>query len=1118
MLSDSRPDTPGGDPIEVQGDLSEVADRTVALVAGWLDRARAVETRAERRTAARLQGVVVDPAGVAFAMRFVDRVIRPEHRPTGARQLAALVNSGPLPDFLSPIDRLLLRAGARLGPILPGIVMPLAERRMRDLVGHLVVDADDRSLDRHLERRRDDRFGTNVNLLGEAVLGGREAARRHDEAMRLLDRPGVDYVSVKVSAVVAQLSPWDHEGSVERIIERLRPLLVKASTTEPRTFVNLDMEEYHDLELTVDAFTTLLDEPALHHVDAGIVLQAYLPDSFPVLQELVAWASARRRRVVDGRPGGEIKIRLVKGANLAMERVDAAMHGWDQAPYATKAETDANYKRCLDWVLTPERLTAVRIGVASHNLFDCAFATGLAANRGVADRIGLEMLEGMASAQARVARDDTGSLLLYTPAVDPGDFDLAVGYLFRRLEENAADENFIRHLFDLTPGSERFGIEAERFRTAVADRWSVPIGARRQQVRVDPGRAPAPDPTAAVQPPGTRFVNEPDTDPTLPANRRWAAAILAAPVTGPEAPLVTETAAIDDEVAVAVEAAAAWAVTDPAERRAVLHRVGDRLAARRGDLIAAMVAEGSKTVAQADPEVSEAIDFARYYADRAIELTDARARFEPLGVVLVVPPWNFPVAIPAGGVLSALAAGNAVMFKPAPETPRCAELVAECCWEAGVPPEVLRFVRTPDDEVGRHLVSHPGVDGVILTGAQETADLFRSWRPDLRLFAETSGKNALIITENADIDLAVADLVASAFGHAGQKCSAASLAVLVGDVANSPRFRRQLVDAVSSLQVGPANESATDVGPVIAEPAGKLARALTELEPGESWLVEPRRLGPRAWRPGVRAGVRPDSWFHRTECFGPVLGLIAAADLDEAIGIQNATSFGLTGGIHSLDEAEIETWLDRVQIGNAYINRGITGAIVQRQPFGGWKRSSVGPGAKAGGPNYVAQLGTWIANDGGSARDEAWLAAAIADDEAVWADHVGRDHDPTDLFCESNVFRYRPLDGAVVRVGPDVSDIEVRRVLAAAGRCGTPVSRSDATDQSAAAFAATLAGRSVERIRVLGPVEDEVVVEANRLGVHVAAEPVTASGRRELLHFVKEQAVSRSRHRYGNVV
>ena len=1088
-----------------------LADEAVERVQCWLEAASTSESRREHSTARRLADVVSDRPGTAFAMRFVDRVVRPEDPAVSARQLASLVAEAELPAFLSPVDRMLLRVGARLGPTFPRIVMPIARRRMRALVGHLVVDSQPERLAAHLQTRAAAGYSLNVNMLGEAVLGDAEARRRRQEVLRTLAQPDVDYVSVKVSAVVSQLNPWDFDGSLQRVVEALRPLLRAAAATTPPTFINLDMEEYHDLELTAAAFRELLQEPEFAAVDAGIVLQAYLPDCFGALQDLVDWHNG----LVDaGRRSGTIKIRLVKGANLAMERVEAALHGWPQAPYPSKAETDANYKRCLDWVLTGERTASVRIGVASHNLFDVAWADLLTGQRGVRDRVEFELLEGMAPTQAELLRRDGRGVLLYTPAVAAEDFDVAIAYLFRRLEENASEENFIHHLFGLEPGSVAFEAEAAKFRTAVAGRWSVGRAPRRQQ---DRRREPEPARAAAG------FFNEPDTDPALAPNRAWAREIVSRQWSGPATPLSRTTDEVDRVVHAAARAQQGWAARLPAERRNLLWRVAGELARRRDDLVAAMVHEGRKTIAEADPEVSEAIDFARWYADRALDPAGSElagsglARFEPFGTVLVVPPWNFPVAIPSGGVFAALAAGNAAVLKPSSKTPRCSEIVAECCWAAGLPEGLVGFVRTSGGEVGRHLVTHPEVGAVILTGGYDTAAMFLSWKPDLRLFAETSGKNAMVITPNADIDLAVADLAASAFGHSGQKCSAASLAICVGDAYDSPRLRRQLADVVSSLQVGPSTNVATTMGPTINEPEGKLLRALTHLDDGEEWLAAPRRLGPQTWTPGVRLGVRPGSWFHLTECFGPVLGLMRAETLEDAIAVQNSTDYGLTGGIHTLDPAEIRQWTDAVEVGNAYINRPTTGAIVRRQPFGGWKKSSVGSGAKAGGPNYVARLGAWHPVDTGLSDDE-WLAAARASDEAAWQTEFGVEHDPTGLFCESNILRYRPLPRMALRAEADAAPRDVERVRAAARRCNVALIESRAADETAAAFAARLGALAIQRVRVVGTCSRELRAAGNDAGVHIADDPVTAEGRVELLHYLREQAVTRTTHRYGNVL
>ncbi len=1082
----------------------DLVDRAVARADRW---GAAGDTASG--PSAQLAALMHDPAGVDFTLRFVDRVARPADDHVAARELARLAGRGaPLPGFVRGLDRTLLRAGAVLAPRLPRIVVPLARRRLRRLVGHLIVDADGRGLRQRLRQARDEGFRLNLNLLGEAVLGDEEADRRLARTTELLRRRDVDYISVKASSVASQLVPWDVEGSRDRLVERLLPLYVLARETG--TFVNLDMEEYKDLDLTVALFTTLLARPELHGLSAGIVLQAYLPDAVGALEELAAFA---RERVAAG--GAPIKVRLVKGANLAMEKVDAELHDWPQAPYTSKADVDANYVRLLDRAIGGDLVDALRIGVASHHLHHVALAVELAAVREAERQVDVEMLQGMAPAQARaVAADVSEQLVLYTPVVHAGDFDAAVSYLVRRLEENASPENYLYALFsDAGPASYE-----QRFRDSVRDRDAVPETPRRTQDRA----------TEEVAIPDA-FRNEPDTDPSLAANREWARrAITTAPsaVRGSE---LTDPAAVDAVLDRA--AASSWGARPPVERATILRDAARALAAARGELLTVMVGEAGKTIAEADPEISEAIDFAAYYADRAAELE--QAPFTPDRVVVVTPPWNFPVAIPLGGCLAALAAGASVVIKPAPQVRACAEVGVAALHRGGIPAEALQLVHTDEAEAGRRLVTHPAVDHVVLTGASDTAALFRSWRPDLRLVAETSGKNALVITPSADPDLAVADLVRSAFGHAGQKCSAASLAILVGSMRSTrtavgARFHRQLADAVRTLRVGHGSDPSTTMGPLIDAPDEKLERALTTLDPGERWLVEPRRVSDTVWTPGVKEPVAAGSWFHRTECFGPVLGLMHAATLDEAIAFQNATGYGLTGGLHALDPDEIDHWSERVEVGNAYVNRHITGAIVARQSFGGWKGSVVGPGAKPGGPNYVAQFGTWHDGDldavgsaplaapaaallaevapGLGADDLAWLRAAAASDAAAWRDEFAVEHDPTGLRAEANVFRYRPLPSLRVVEGADAAPRDVLRVLLAAACAGVPARTVPEASPGPG-----------ERIRVVGTPPESLRIAAAEVGASLVDAPVVADGRREMLTVLREQAISVTRHRFGHV-
>ncbi len=1111
-------------------------DRAESMAASLLVDAAARRRPRERRQAARLARILADPAGRSAILALTDEVLRIDDPPKAADVLAGVVLSGGgVADdwrsarFLGPGDRLLYLAGGRLARYLPAAVMPLLRRRVLAEMSGVVLPADRVRLARHIARRRSQGMRLNVNVLGEAVLGEDEATRRLEQILDVLSRSSVDYVSVKVSAICSQLDVLDFDHEVGRVADRLRLLYRSAASAQPSKFVNLDMEEYRDLDLTVAVFREVLDEPEFRHLDAGIVLQAYLPDSLGALESLCSWARHRRDDTRDGdRRAGVVKVRLVKGANLAMEAVDAELHGWTRAPFATKAETDANYKRMLSTALDPLNDGAVRVGVATHNLFELAWAATVADSLGQQHRLELEMLEGMSPAVSEAVASRFGGLLLYAPVVDAADLEAAIAYLVRRLDENGAPQNFLAHQFSMALGSPAWSEETRRFRSAVSAARSGggrnPGATRRRQDRSE-------EESAGVSAAASPFANQPDTDFTRAVNRKWVAAHVRRvgdeglpeyrPVIGgrptrepadqmgidpgrPARPAYRWASASPETVHEAIAAARTgreeWASTPPGERAAILRQAAAGLGRNRGRLLAVMAVDTAKTVREGDPEVSEAVDFGTYYAGHVPE---PAAGFRPYGTVVVASPWNFPLSIPAGGVLGSLAAGNTVILKPAPEAVAVAGEMVRALWAGGVPRAALHFVPCADGEASRLLISSDEVDAVVLTGSWDTAQMFLGWRPDLALHAETSGKNSIVVTSTADPDQAISDLVHSAFGHAGQKCSAASLAIVEDRVLDDGRFLRRLADAVASLRVGPAQQLGSVVGPLIRPPEGSLATALNRLEAGESWLVEPRQLDRDGylWSPGVKTGVEPGSPFHLSECFGPVLGIMRTGDLDSALRIQNMPDYGLTAGLQALDPAEIEHWRARAEAGNLYVNRGITGAVVGRQPFGGWKRSVVGSGAKAGGPNYVASLGTWEsatgpAGDPGSLRRRYRLA---------WQ-RLGRPTDTAGLRAESNVLRYRPLRSVAVHGGsPD----DRRRAQAAAAALGVEVEFMEMPSRATV-------GR-FDKLRLLGGLSAEVLREAAGTGVWVDVRPIAAEPGRELLRWAHEQVVSESRHRHGDV-
>ncbi|SKB51846.1 L-proline dehydrogenase [Arthrobacter sp. 49Tsu3.1M3] len=1142
-------------------EAAALAEDTIALVRHWLTEAAKVPVDA---SAEQLAGVLKDPNGLDFTVGFVDGVVRPEDLQVAARNLAALAPK--VPAFLPWYMRSAVRLGGTMAPVLPQVVIPVARRVLREMVGHLIVDATDAKLGPAIAKIRKDGIKLNVNLLGEAVLGEHEASRRLEGTHTLLARPDVDYVSIKVSSTVAPHSAWAFDEAVEHVVEKLTPLFARAasyaSTGQKAKFINLDMEEYKDLDMTIAVFTRILDKPEFKNLEAGIVLQAYLPDALSAMIRLQDWAAARR---ADG--GAAIKVRVVKGANLPMEQVEASLHDWPLATWGTKQDSDTNYKRVINYSLHPDRIRNIRIGVAGHNLFDIAFAWLLAKQRGIADTaqqgIEFEMLLGMAQGQAEAVKKDVGSLLLYTPVVHPAEFDVAIAYLIRRLEEGASQDNFMSAVFELSENETLFEREKQRFLASLAKLDDEVPGPNRLQNRALPA-APLPHDS---------FENTADTDPSLPANRDWGRAILGRVTTSTlgnasvEAATINDAATLNAVIDTAVEKGKAWGALSGAERAEILHRAGDVLEARRADLLEVMASETGKTIDQGDPEVSEAVDFAHYYAESARKLDDVDgATFVPAKLTVVTPPWNFPVAIPAGSTLAALAAGSAVVVKPAKQARRSGAVMIEALWEAGVPRDVLTMVQLGERELGQQLISHPAVDRVILTGGYETAELFRSFRKDLPLLAETSGKNAIIVTPSADLDLAAKDVAYSAFGHAGQKCSAASLVILVGSVAKSKRFHNQLIDAVTSLKVGYPQDPASQMGPIIEPANGKLLNALTTLGEGETWAVEPRKLDDsgKLWSPGVRSGVRRGSYFHLTEFFGPVLGVMTAETLEEAIAIQNQIEYGLTAGLHSLNSEELGIWLDTIQAGNLYINRGITGAIVQRQPFGGWKKSAVGAGTKAGGPNYLVGLGEWVSKPSTAAgtpaaapvhagvrriedaakgfltaEELAPLQRALASDARAWAEEFGTAKDVSGLSAERNVFRYRalpvtvrlaegePLAGLVRTVAAGVLAGSVLTVSTAvelpaqlrAVLTGLGIAATVENDAEWLASAGTLAAAgklSGARIRLIGG-DAKALAEATggRPDLAVYVHPVTEAGRVELLPFLHEQAISITAHRFG---
>ncbi|MBS0622052.1 MAG: aldehyde dehydrogenase family protein, partial [Verrucomicrobia bacterium] len=658
------------------------------------------------------------------------------------------------------------------------------------------------------------------------------------------------------------------------------------------------------------------------------------------------------------------------------------------------------------------------------------------------------------------------------------EFAYGMAYLIRRLDENTAPENFLRHIAQFKTSSPLWKQEALRFSSACQKISGLSSAPRDSQDRTQP-----PHDLPADAP----FSNEPPTNYSLAQNRKWAEQFThLSPLRA--IPLLSWQ---DIDHALEEAKGAPFPPVAPLFRR------------HRSELISLMMSEGKKVLTEADLEVDEAIDFLEYYPRSAALLhEDPEVSWCPLGSVVVLSPWNFPLAIPVGGIAAALAAGNAVLFKPAPETIVIGQRIVELFWEAGVPKTALHFIPCEEEPTGNLLISDPRVDAVILTGATATAQHFLKLRPHLPLFAETGGKNSMIISNMADQDQAISHLITSAFSHSGQKCSACSLAILHKELYDDPKFLLTLKEATASLPVGLQTDLATRIGPLIKPPQGALLKALTELEPGEQWLLKGRSIAPDLWSPSIKLCSQIDP----IERFGPILCVVRAENLDHAIALANSTPYGLTSGIQSLDDREIERWRQKILAGNLYVNRSITGAICGRQPFGGCKASSFGPGAKAGGPHYVAQLMHPKQRQLPYFSASHPIEAVLSEEEIIpfrhslgsYRHHWERLKAPrplSDLVGESNTFYLVPREHVTI-VAND-NRLDIARALAAAEICGTKVSLQGTSSHPWSEF-----------FRLCAP----------KRKTHLCLLPCLASGHYELLRYTREISLSKTTHRYGNLL
>ena len=1114
--------------------------------------------------------MVTTPNDKKFMVRMLDETSQVRDDKKLAARVKDLLDKYGIPKFLGPSDRLLFRMYQSFAHKAPfnSVAIPIIKWRLHRDTSRVIIDAARPRLTKHLANRFEQNIGQNVNLLGEVVLGEGEADKRYHSYLEALKEPDINYISVKISGIYAQTHALNYKENFPELVRRMSELY-QAAIDNPYTdidgnkrpkFINLDMEEYKDAHLTMKLFKEVLSKPEFKNYEAGIVVQSYLPDAWEFQTELLEFA---RKRVEEG--GSPIKMRIVKGCNLDMENIVSDMRGWPNPILPSKTDVDANYLKIIERGLKPENSKVLHIGMASHNLFTISYAYLLTQKYGTPkDTFCFEMLEGMANHVWRAQKKLGNHVILYTPVVKKENFLNAISYLVRRMDENTAPDNFLTHSFSLKPETKEWALLQQQFIDAYNRKDKVSHTPTRTQDRTKPYEG---------QEPQDEMINEPDTDFDRFCNQKWVEDIFAkwksdGKLTGEKSGwgewkpgdilptqigdklvynkdcvkyydrsqkgdvLVCEMSRADkaqteEIIKIADTDPSGWRKTSIEERHEIMYKAANNLGNLRGDLNGCMCAITGKTIEEADVEVSEAIDYARFYTTTmkkiaALEDIDLKAK----GTVLVLSPWNFPCAIPCGGIVAALASGNTCILKPATVAAPVAWLFAKAFWDAGVPKDALQVVIT-DHDATPLLTSAPEIKHIILTGGTETAQNIAHANPRKPLSAETGGKNVMILSAKGDRDHAIMNACRSAFGNAGQKCSACSLLLVERSVYDNPEFKEKLKDCATSMKVGGVWNAGNIVGPMITNSNDKLEKAF-ELEPGEEWLIAPEFIDEKKYilKPTIKLGVKPDSYTFKTELFAPLLAVAPYDTLEEAVNLVNSLDYGLTSGLQSLDEEEQKYWKNHIQAGNLYINRGITGAIVNRQPFGGMKLSAFGPGLKAGGPNYCNQF-MEITDKEGSKTDYKKSYAEWYEKEFKHARNI-----QPKIRGEQNVFRYLPLEGGMVlRLFGDETPEQIDMVRLAAKTVGTPLKISldtenplkdklkgnDLVVESLEDFLKTM--KDYERIRTISENVPDIVFErAAARDKYIAQSKPVKNGRIELANYIKEQSIANEYHRYGSQI
>ncbi|MFA6119473.1 MAG: proline dehydrogenase family protein [Parachlamydiales bacterium] len=1019
-------------------------------------------------------------------------------------------------------------------------------------------------------------------ILQNKIFGEKSLDKSIRNIINLITKHEISSFCINLSSLTSQLSiPFNNLAKIQieenliKIFKALQNTAKKNKSIQKEKLIILDFEEHSNLDLALEIFEKIIFLDDFLNLPIGFTLKSYFPESYEIQKKLTELAKKRKEK-----NGACISIRITKGIHLNLELINSSKNNWPSPTYNSKIETDANFKRMINFGSKPENAKAANIIISTSNIFDIAYSLLLLKENNLEEEMFFEIIDSKTTSPviSTLKRLINKNLILFCPIVFKKDQEILTAYLLQRINDFINPENFISQQENLFPGTKNWDEQIDNFKQSFKEIPNLISDRKFKQNRTITSDFLV----------SNSFDNDPITDFSIKENIEWAQNIIekAKQIIIEDVPLVINGKEVKDtsiatkilsnqnkynyfladdlNLQKAIESAKEyekkWQGVSIGKKYDILSKASSLLKKRRAFFIKNLILDIEKNLAQSDLEVSDAIDSIEYQIKNFINtFSNKDIDFKPKGTIVVIPAWGFPLSVSATAITSALIAGNVVILKPLEESVLVCYQFASLLWEAGVPKECLQFVNCPNKLFEKNLISDPRINSVIISTSAENAKKLTKMRGGLELLAASGGINTIIVTAISDKDLAIENIIDSAFSYSGQKLSSASVLILEKEVYDDEEFRYKLKEAAENLITDTSFNLNATITPLIKDPKEDLKTALCTLDKNEWWLVKPKQdeNNSRLFSCGVKFGVTLDSFTKNHELYGPVLSVMRANNLDHAIELANKSKFGLSAGLQSLDSREHVKWINSIQAGNYYINTKLTETKIKRQPFGGYKESSFGSGYKLAGPNYnlnfltltqislpkekqpvndwVNSLTSFLEKIDLSAEELGLWYASVANYAYSWK-KLKQDIDSCKLLGQDNFLRYVPRKNITFRLTSNYLALDALRVCAAALTCSTPIEISWSTskqieefnwidllpvltniEESEDEFLSRVKLGKIKRVRLTNPASKELKKAAAQSACCIIDSPILANGRFELLHYIKEINITYDYHRYGNL-